>query len=362
MEIGIVGLPNVGKSTIFNVLTKAGAEVANYPFCTIEPNVGIVGVPDPRLDFLCGKFNPEKKTSAPVKFFDIAGLVKGASKGEGLGNQFLGNIKQVDAIAHIVRVFSDENVSHSPGKVDPLDDIETINTELMLSDLDLIGKNLEKIEKLARQKDKEAGQKEGVLKKVKTALEEGKPVSSVSLSKEEEEVLKEFNLLTKKPMLYVFNTDEDKLENFDETHKELVEFTDTVNSEHAVISAKIEADMLDLSPSEKADYIKELGFDYKGFDEFIRHAYHLLHLITFFTVGPKECRAWPIRNGLTADKAAGKIHSDMERGFIRGEVMSYEDFKKHGSEQAVKEAGRLRSEGREYVMQDGDIMYVRFNV
>ncbi len=364
MEIGIVGLPNVGKSTIFNALSGGRAEVANYPFCTIDPNVGIVAVPDKRLDFIYSKYDngEAKKINAAVKFFDIAGLVKDASKGEGLGNKFLGNIKQVDAIAHVVRVFEDENVIHSGGKVAPLSDAEIINTELMLADLELINKNLERLEKPAKQKDKDAEKKHGALVKVRRALDNGEMADTAGLSAEEEKEVKEYNLLTKKPRLYVFNAGEESIVDFEKKHPELVKFAKTKNSEYAVISAKIESEIAELEPAEKEEYIRELGFEYRGFDEFIRHAYHLLDLITFFTAGPKECRAWPVRRGSTADRAAGKIHTDMERGFIRAEVMSFEDFQALGSEQAVKEAGKLRSEGREYVVKDGDMMYIKFNV
>jgi len=363
MEVGIVGLPNVGKSTIFNILTKAGAEVANYPFCTIDPNIGIVSVPDERLDYLQSVYKPkkEKPVYATIKFFDIAGLVKGASKGEGLGNKFLSNIKQVDAIAEVVRTFSDKNIIHTSNKIDPLSDIEVINTELMLSDMEILNNNITKVEKLAKQNEKEYKLKYEILLKIKNALDEGVLINNLNLSEDEKKQIQEYNFLTIKPILYVFNSDENDLNDFEKKYPNLVEYVKKLNSKYVVISAKIEEELSALSEKEKQDYIKELGGKYDGFKNFIKEAYNLLDLINFFTVGDDECRAWSVPKGITASKAAGKIHTDLEKGFIRAEIMAYDDFVKYGSEAAVKEAGKLRLEGKDYIIKDGDIMYVRFN-
>jgi GTP-binding protein YchF len=366
MEVGIVGLPNVGKSTTFNVLTKTkGAAVANYEFCTIEPNVGIVAVPDSRLDFLYKVYNDGKTTYVPAsfKFVDIAGLVKGASKGEGLGNKFLANIREVDAIAHVVRVFTDANVVRTKGKLDPIGDIETIETELMLADLESVTKGFSKIERTAKSgNDKEALIKYNVLKKVKDTLEKGMPANAAGLTNEEKPLVKELGLMSLKPMLYVLNTDEDKIEGFENNFPELVAYIKKRNAEYAVISARIESEMMDLGEEERKEYLKELGFEYKGFDEFILHAYKLLDLITFLTAGAQEVRAWPIKRGSKADEAAGKIHSDIQRGFIKAEIMKFEEFKNVKDEVKMKEMGLMRSEGRDYIMQDGDIVHFKFNV
>jgi GTP-binding protein YchF len=366
MEVGIVGLPNVGKSTTFNVLTKtAGAAVANYEFCTIEPNVGIVAVPDERLDFLYKTYNDGKTTYVPAtfKFVDIAGLVKGASKGEGLGNKFLANIREVDAIAHVVRVFTDPNVVRTTGKLDPQGDIETIETELMLADLDSVTKGFQKVERAAKSgNDKESLKKYEALKKVKDALESGMPASAAGLTAEEKLQVKELGLMSLKPVLYVLNTDEDKIEGFEKHFPELVEYIKKRKAEYVVISAKIEGEMMELGEEERKEYLKELGFEYKGFAEFIRHAYRLLDLITFLTAGAQEVRAWPIRRDSKAEEAAGKIHSDIQRGFIKADVMKFEEFKKTADEVKMKEMGLVRSEGRDYIMQDGDIVYFKFNV
>ncbi|HDQ26626.1 MAG TPA: redox-regulated ATPase YchF [bacterium] len=365
MEVGIVGLPNVGKSTTFNVLTRAGgAEVANYEFCTIEPNVGVVAVPDSRLDFLFSVYNngSTKYTPAPMKFVDIAGLVAGASKGEGLGNKFLSHIRQVDAIAHVVRAFTDPNVARSKGKVDPIGDIEIIETELMLADLEAASKAAEKIEKQAKSGDKEQVKRHGALLKVKACIEAGRPAAAAGLSEDEKKLVREHSFISMKPVLYVFNTDEDKISDFERHFPGLIDFIKERKGRHVVISAKIETEMLELAEAERAAFIQELGFDYRGFDEFIKGAYDLLDLITFFTAGEKEVRAWPIPAGTKAEDAAERIHSDIKRGFIRAEVMKFGDFERLGTELKVKEAGLMKGEGRDYVMQDGDVVYFRFNV
>lgn len=364
MEIGIVGLPNVGKTTIFNVLTKSKAVVANYPFSTIEPNIGIAPVHDERLVFLHSIYKPKKDTPTftTIKFFDIAGLVKGASKGEGLGNQFLSHIKRVDAIAHIIRAFKDENVTHETKDINPLFDIEVINTELILSDIEVLNKNFEKIEKLAKQKDKNSVKKFLILQKIKDALEHGNLINKLPLSVEEFEEIKEFNFLTAKPALYIFNVSENEVLEFENKNKNLIEYVRNLNSEYVTISAKIEADLMDLSYDEKKQYTIELGIRCSGFDDFIKKSYKLLDLITFFTVNKNECRAWSVPRGTTVIKAAGKIHSDMERGFIKAEVMSFDDFRKYGSEGTIRAAGKLRLEGKDYIIQDGDIINIKFNV
>lgn len=364
MEIGIVGLPNTGKTTIFNILTKSKAETANYSFSTIKPNIGIVAVPDERLDFLHSIYKPKKDTPtyATIKFFDIAGLVQGASRGEGMGNQFLSNIKQADAIAHIVRVFKDENVPHVNKEINPINDIEIINTELIMSDMEIVNNNFEKIEKLAKQKDKNYEKKLTVFIKIKDSLERGILLNKLSLKQEELNELKEYNFLTVKPILYVLNVSDNEIKDFEEKNKNLIEYFKKSDYEYVIISAKIEMELMELSYQEIDEYIKELGFEYRGFDDFVKRSYKLLDLITFFTVGDDECRAWPVLRGVTASKAAGKIHSDLERGFIKAEVMSFEDFKKFGSENAVRDAGKLRLEGRDYIIQDGDIVYIKFNV
>ena len=353
LTAGIVGLPNVGKSTLFNAITKAGAEAANYPFATIDPNVGMVEVPDERLN----------------KFTDIAGIVKGASRGEGLGNKFLANIREVDAIIHVVRAFDDENVMRENNRedafIDPMADIETINLELILADLESVNKRYARVEKVARTaKDKDAVAEFNVLKKLKPVLEDGKSARTIDFDEDETKVLKSLFLLTSKPVLYVANVSEDEVGEPDniEYVKQIREFAATENAEVAVISARVEEEISELEDDEKAEFLEAIGLKESGVDMLTRAAYHLLGLATYFTAGEKEVRAWTFKRGMKAPQMAGIIHTDFEKGFIRAVTMSYDDLLKYGSEKAVREAGRLREEGKEYVGQDGDIMEFRFNV
>ena len=355
LTAGIVGLPNVGKSTLFNAITKAGAEAANYPFATIDPNVGMVEVPDERLQKLTEMITPKKTVPTTFEFTDIAGIVKGASKGEGLGNKFLANIREVDAIVHVVRAFDDENVMREQGRedafVDPLADIDTINLELILADLESVNKRYARVEKIARtQKDKDSVVEFNVLQKIKPVLEDGKSARTIEFTEEEQKVVKGLFLLTTKPVLYVANVDEDVVADPDsiEYVKQIRDFAATENAEVVVIS--------------KQEFLEAIGLTESGVDKLTRAAYHLLGLGTYFTAGEKEVRAWTFKRGMKAPQAAGIIHSDFEKGFIRAVTMSYDDLVKYGSEKAVKEAGRLREEGKEYVVQDGDIMEFRFNV
>jgi ribosome-binding ATPase len=364
LTAGIVGLPNVGKSTLFNAITKAGAESANYPFCTIDPNVGIVEVPDARLAKLTEMVTPKKTIPTAFEFTDIAGIVKGASKGEGLGNKFLSHIREVDAICQVVRCFDDENITHVSGKVDPIDDIEVINLELILADLESVDKRIARVVKLTKQKDKDAVAEHDVLVMVKEALESDKPARSVEFTEEQQKIVKQLHLLTAKPMLYVANVSEEEIA--DPSNNEHVqkvrEYAAAEGSELIVISAKVEEEIAELDDDEKAMFLEELGIEQSGLDQLITAAYSLLGLATYFTAGVQEVRAWTFRKGMKAPQCAGIIHTDFERGFIRAETVSYDDLVQNGSMAAAKEAGKVRLEGKEYVMKDGDVVHFRFNV
>jgi GTP-binding protein YchF len=365
MKLGIVGLPNVGKSTLFNAITQAGAESANYPFCTIEPNVGVVSVPDYRLNKLAEMYNPKKNTPAVIEFYDIAGLVRGESKGEGLGNKFLSHIREVAAIVHVVRCFEDTNIVHVEGSVDPLRDIETINLELIFSDLEVLERRMDKTNKAARSGDKKSQEELQFMEKLKVHLENGKPVRTYDMTKDEMELVEQYFLLTSKPVLYAANLSEDDITNGYDNNpylKKVIELADSENSEVIPICAKVEEEISVLDEDEKIVFLADYGLEEPGLNRLIKTSYKLLGLISFLTAGSDEVRAWTITKGTKAPQAAGKIHTDFEKGFIRAEIVAFDDLMACGSETVAKDKGLVRLEGKEYVMKDGDVVNFRFNV